>query len=459
MIASLRQPFWIVWVTIVVAATTRLLPSVQAFGTVAPALATWRSIIDSNPHHHHHHHRHRIFNGQTVLFRIRCENKYYQLEEMEDRENCTTELFLKEDGTVLVGDTDGPLWTDAKGEWMIAPGTNDFVMTITRTFGAGQENSPMGEFEYQLERTFQGDMTEVGESVAITGVLLSEDPMTGEDKEVGFFNMIDGTDVRLDKRADAQSGTRDESDLEAIQKRQRPVEVSGHDGMSSEMAAYQRQSQQAPALSYGAPSSEPYGYASGSPPPAQSQPALSYEEQLRMQQQGYDAEPPIHNDPYSSYYNQNQFGQSQQPPPTGYGMAPPPPQQQTRDPYGNGGGPPGKPVLDPYGDRNFERQRPGPSEAFGRYGHRTYGGYAEDDPGYGGPPPKQQQHQPPQPSDPYDYSQMQNGGGYGNDPYGTGNYAVEKDPNPPFPPQQQQPEHLDPYGQDNYSQDAWPGYQ
>ena len=36
----------------------------------------------------------------TVLYRIRCENKYYQLEELEDADNCTTELFLKSNGVV-----------------------------------------------------------------------------------------------------------------------------------------------------------------------------------------------------------------------------------------------------------------------------------------------------------------------------------------------------------------------
>lgn len=56
--------------------------------------------------------------SSTVLFRIRCENKYYQLEEMEDRENCTTELFLKEDGEVLIGETDGPLWSEAVGTYL-----------------------------------------------------------------------------------------------------------------------------------------------------------------------------------------------------------------------------------------------------------------------------------------------------------------------------------------------------
>lgn len=80
-------------------------------------------------------------------------------------------------------------------------------MSIRRKFSSGQENSDMGEFEYELERTYIGDMTAVGESVAITGVMHCNDVLNGEDQEVGFFNMIDGTDIREDKRTDAKSGT------------------------------------------------------------------------------------------------------------------------------------------------------------------------------------------------------------------------------------------------------------
>eukprot|EP00529_Nitzschia_sp_RCC80_P021941 CAMPEP_0113484276 /NCGR_PEP_ID=MMETSP0014_2-20120614/23877_1 /TAXON_ID=2857 /ORGANISM="Nitzschia sp." /LENGTH=391 /DNA_ID=CAMNT_0000377871 /DNA_START=142 /DNA_END=1317 /DNA_ORIENTATION=+ /assembly_acc=CAM_ASM_000159 len=144
---------------------------------------------------------------KTVLYRIRCENKYYQLEEMEDRENSTTELFLKEDGQILIGETDGPLWTEAVGTWKIRPGTDDFTMNIKRKFQSGNDGSDMGEFEYELERTYIGDMTAVGESVAVTGVMHCTDVLSGEDQEVGFFNMIDGTDAREDKRSDAQPGT------------------------------------------------------------------------------------------------------------------------------------------------------------------------------------------------------------------------------------------------------------
>ena len=67
----------------------------------------------------------------TIMYRIRCENKYYQLEELEDADNCTTELFLKEDGTVDIGETDGPLFTKAVGRWEIKE--NSFAMTMTKT--------------------------------------------------------------------------------------------------------------------------------------------------------------------------------------------------------------------------------------------------------------------------------------------------------------------------------------
>ena len=140
----------------------------------------------------------------TIMYRIRCENKYYQLEELEDRDNCTTELFLKDDGTVDVMGTDGPLFTKAVGKWEIKE--NDFAMTITKSFKTGNENKDMGEFSFDVERVFEGAMTVVGGTeVAINGKILAEDIITEKyEKEVGFFNMIDGTEQRLERRADAR---------------------------------------------------------------------------------------------------------------------------------------------------------------------------------------------------------------------------------------------------------------
>jgi hypothetical protein len=119
----------------------------------------------------------------TGLFGIRCENKYYQLEEMEDKDTATTELFLKEDGSIEIGDTDGPKWDSARGTWKVKPGTDEFSMTISKTFGAGAKGKDVGEFAYTVARTYVGDMTHVGESVAITGVM--KDGLVGEQKDVG----------------------------------------------------------------------------------------------------------------------------------------------------------------------------------------------------------------------------------------------------------------------------------
>jgi len=133
----------------------------------------------------------------TELSAIRCYDKYYQLEEMEDRDTCTTELFLRADGVIEFGDTDGPKYMAAAGSWSVPPGTNDYNMVITRVFSAGSESSDMGEFTFELTKFYKGDMTKVGESVAVTGVMSTSDTFDNTEVEVGYFNMIDATDERL----------------------------------------------------------------------------------------------------------------------------------------------------------------------------------------------------------------------------------------------------------------------
>lgn len=169
----------------------------------------------------------------TVMYRIRCENKYYQLEELEDSDNCTTELFLKEDGTVDILETDGPIFDKAEGNWEVED--NHFVMSITKTFVTGTDNKKdptgMGEFKFQVERLFEGDLTVVGGTeVAINGKIFADDIITEKfDKEVGFFNMIDGTEVRLERRADARP-----KDIGVIPSPIDSNDVKGHDGIPKE---------------------------------------------------------------------------------------------------------------------------------------------------------------------------------------------------------------------------------
>ena len=115
---------------------------------------------------------------------------------MEDKENSTTELFLTAEGTVEFGETDGPLWSAAEGRWHVEPGTDDFSMVIFRKFNTGSSRTDMGEFSYEIGRTFTGTMTKVGESVGITGVMHTQaDEYGTPDKEIGYFNMIDGAFV------------------------------------------------------------------------------------------------------------------------------------------------------------------------------------------------------------------------------------------------------------------------
>jgi hypothetical protein len=58
----------------------------------------------------------------------------------------------------------------------------------------------MGEFEFDVVRTFTGEMTMVGASAAVQGGIHSSDEILG-DQEVGFFNMIDTTDARLEQES------------------------------------------------------------------------------------------------------------------------------------------------------------------------------------------------------------------------------------------------------------------
>jgi hypothetical protein len=93
---------------------------------------------------------------------------------MEDKETCTTELFLAKDGSVTVSETNGPPPIQSSGQWKVIPNSNDigndkFEMNIVRTYGSGLSSSDVGEFTFDVERTFIGDMSVVGGLVSVEG--------------------------------------------------------------------------------------------------------------------------------------------------------------------------------------------------------------------------------------------------------------------------------------------------
>lgn len=128
----------------------------------------------------------------------RFQEKYYQLEEIEENESVTTEVFLKADRTVAFGQTDGPRYSAADGKWDIHPVTNELTMVVRRRFDAGQPNTDVGEFDYHLERKFSGEMTNIGANVGIIDGVMSEHH--DGSAVVGYFSLIDATGERNQRR-------------------------------------------------------------------------------------------------------------------------------------------------------------------------------------------------------------------------------------------------------------------
>eukprot|EP00565_Helicotheca_tamesis_P005258 CAMPEP_0185729342 /NCGR_PEP_ID=MMETSP1171-20130828/5211_1 /TAXON_ID=374046 /ORGANISM="Helicotheca tamensis, Strain CCMP826" /LENGTH=186 /DNA_ID=CAMNT_0028398155 /DNA_START=108 /DNA_END=668 /DNA_ORIENTATION=+ len=178
-------------------------PTIKTSLLLAFSLATTNAFAPPNFATRH------LQKSNTALFAIRCECKTYQLEEMEDAETSTTKVYLNQDRTITFGDTDGPIADSASGTWEVNPGTNDFTMKIRRRYSTGtpaskESKTDIGEFKFDVLREYSGEMTMVGECVGITGVMTDGDDSWGEKKEVGFFNMIDGTDEMASYEQKAQ---------------------------------------------------------------------------------------------------------------------------------------------------------------------------------------------------------------------------------------------------------------
>lgn len=113
--------------------------------------------------------------------------KHFQLEELEDSETCTTDIFLNTDNTIDVGTTNGPLFLFGKGTWSTSQSGVEkayFEMIMTRRYQAGKEGdhkTDIGEFEYDVERTYKGELTLVGgTALAMNGEILDVDEVFGD---------------------------------------------------------------------------------------------------------------------------------------------------------------------------------------------------------------------------------------------------------------------------------------
>lgn len=157
--------------------------------------------------------------------RAKLSSKEYQLEELEDKEECETELWLNEDGTVTLGMSNGPPVKDYKGDWHLLETASEedkpFRMRLTRTFETKSMESTthpsirkwkdvtargvankVGDISYEVKREFWGNIEMVGNSISVSGKIHGNtdpnssgnayvDEQSVLESELGYFTMID----------------------------------------------------------------------------------------------------------------------------------------------------------------------------------------------------------------------------------------------------------------------------
>jgi hypothetical protein len=126
--------------------------------------------------------------------RVSIAGMYFQVEEMEDKDSCTTEVFLNSNNTVTLLETNGPVFVSATGSWNLE-GDGSFEMTLSRTYEGGRSTKSLtgiGVFPYVTNRSFLGQLSKIGVKQGIEGSVYDIDSGSTE-RKVGFFEMIDTT--------------------------------------------------------------------------------------------------------------------------------------------------------------------------------------------------------------------------------------------------------------------------
>lgn len=128
---------------------------------------------------------------------------------MEDRDSCTTEVILNANNSVTALNTNGPLYASATGTWKLDGTTDDFTMTLNRTYESGKDSkivTDMGVFSFTTIRSFIGQLKKIGDKQGVEGSVYDVDSGT-TDRKVGFFEMIETT-VGEDGEASLRGGVR-----------------------------------------------------------------------------------------------------------------------------------------------------------------------------------------------------------------------------------------------------------
>jgi hypothetical protein len=173
--------------------------------------------VSQMPSYPHHHLQQQQQQQQQLKYRTRplhawrLIGKYFQIEEMEDRDACTTEVILNPNSTVTTLETNGPIHITATGMWKLDKLTGDFIMTLHRTYEAGRDSkisTDVGVFTFTTVRKFIGRLYNIGIKQGISGNIydvtsgleknsgladIDDTTPVTELRKVGFFEMIDTT--------------------------------------------------------------------------------------------------------------------------------------------------------------------------------------------------------------------------------------------------------------------------
>lgn len=122
----------------------------------------------------------------------RLANKSYQLEEDEDENSCTTAIYLHEDGSVTLGQTDGPDPDSVKASWSYRDEDGELSIDIERYF-QGEQN-----IEFMVKRILVGHLDNSSRKnldlPIFTGAMYPYPTDFAKHTAVGFFAMILATD-------------------------------------------------------------------------------------------------------------------------------------------------------------------------------------------------------------------------------------------------------------------------
>jgi hypothetical protein len=148
-----------------------------------------------------------------------------------------TDIYLRDDNTITLGITNGPRHLNGGGTWsesFVASDVQDdassrrsFDMTLTRTYLGGKtknydesdwgyrhvDDTNVGEFAYTVIRSYVGEIILVGGTLlSMSGIIVDIDEVFGN-RDVGYFNMIDTTEERINYSMSMMTKKHDEFEM------------------------------------------------------------------------------------------------------------------------------------------------------------------------------------------------------------------------------------------------------